>query len=138
MMLLLPNSSSRPASMSAAALVRHRVSALGSSLSLATASEPITEDQEFCQVEALQEQGEVAAKNGRHKDAVKIFAEALEIDATQFQIRAFKVRQTSPHCSLKGVLLVTTKNAFLPFKRVYSVNTNLLILTVPRESERSE
>ena len=53
---------------------------------------PITEDQEFCQVEALQGQGEVAAKNGRHKDAVKVFAEALEIDATQYQIRAFKVR----------------------------------------------
>ena len=86
--------------MSAAALVRQRVSALGSSLSLATASEPITEDQEFCQVEALQEQGEVAAKNGRHKDAVKIFAEALEIDATQFQIRAFKVCETSAHCLL--------------------------------------
>ena len=75
----------------AAPLVRHRVSALGSSLSLATASEPITEDQEFCQVEPLQLEGEAAAKDGNHAEAIKAFEEALEIDSTRYQIRALKV-----------------------------------------------
>jgi hypothetical protein len=43
----------------------------GSSLSLATGSEPITEDQEFCEVEALQEEGAQAEKEGRFRDAIR-------------------------------------------------------------------
>ena len=40
--------------------------------------------------------------------------------------------------SIKGVFLVTTKNAFVPVKRDNSVNTYSRISTVPRGSERSE
>ena len=37
-----------------------------------------------------------------------------------------------------GVFLVTTRIAFVPMKRDFSMNTDLRILTVPRGSERSE
>ena len=41
-------------------------------------------------------------------------------------------------CVCVGVFLVTTKNAFLPVKFVYSMNTYSWISMVPRGSEQSE
>ena len=45
-------------------------------------------------------------------------------------------RSWATHC--KGVFLVKMKNAFVPVKRVYSVNTYSRISTVLRGSEQNE